>query len=562
LLSPTFSNILKSKLSTEVKMPFENLTSQEVLKQLGEEPGNFKLLREVAIRSQHPDHAAAISNGLLEHSSPAHHKDSWSNTIDNQTCNPKSIQYPTSKDDLITAIDTAKKLNLQLRIVGSGHSFSNVCLTDGILLDPHKMKSVLTLDKSTLKNPDAKEILFAVESGITINDLNTELDNRHLALANMGAYAGQTLAGAISTGTHGTGISLGNIASFVRSLTLVSSNGKVYQIEPTNGITDPSKFSVPNVILKQDDAWFNTTLISMGCTGLIYSYIIAVVPEYHLQEFRTMHTWEELKSDLANGAQSPALLTHRGYELDLNPYPDGKGSYSCIKILHNDINTSKKSGSRGALNWLSGIFAAIPLIEHTIVKIMNGFPKWIPWLLTSGLQSLETPSDEKNGYIDKSYNVLLVGAVVDHAKAYALELSAPCDQNLVANMDKLLAFLSKARDDGEYESGPIALRFVAPSTAYLAPQEGRPTCMIELDMLVGVNKSQELLTKVKDYMCTPGSGIRVHWGLDPEDGINAKDLPNWYPNLDKWMAVYRELNADGLWNSPLTDRIGISIAKK
>jgi L-gulono-1,4-lactone dehydrogenase len=542
-------------------MSFDHLTSPEVLKQLSEEPGNFKLLQEVANRSLHPDHASAISNGLLELSS-LHHKKTWKNCIDNQTCNPNSIQYPRSKDDLITAVNTAKKLNLHVRIVGSGHSFSNVCLTDGILLDPHKMKSVLTIDKSQLKNPNSEEILFAVESGITIKDLNKELDHRNLALENMGAYAGQTLAGAISTGTHGTGIGLGNIASFVRSLTLVSSNDLVYQIEPTNGITDPLKFSLPNVILKQDDAWFNTTLISMGCTGLIYSYVLAVVPAFHLQEFRTMHYWEDLKNELANGDQSPELLGHKGYELDLNPYTNGKGKHSCIKILHNDIKTSTSSGSRGFLNWLSGVFAAVPAIEYIIVEVMNGIPTWIPWLLTSGLQSLETPSHEKNGYIDKSYNVLLVGAVVDHAKAYALELSAPCDKNLVANIDKLLTFLSKAREHGEYESGPIALRFVAPSTAYLSPQVGRSTCMIELDMLVGVNKSKELLIKVKEHMCTPNNGIRVHWGLDPEDGINANDLRDWYPDLDKWMAVYRELNADGMWNSPLTDRIGISIPKK
>ena len=87
------------------------------------------------------------------------------------------------------------------------------------------MKSILPVDASLLIEPSTASSVFRAESGITIKALNTALDKAKRALANMGAYDGQTLAGAISTGTHGTGIGLGPIASSVRSLVLISACG-------------------------------------------------------------------------------------------------------------------------------------------------------------------------------------------------------------------------------------------------------------------------------------------------------------------------------------------------
>lgn len=480
----------------------------------------------------------------------------WSDCIGKQTCHPKSIQNPKALKDLFGAVNTAKSQTLRVRAVGSGHSFSNVCPTDGILLDPHEMNAVLPIDASVLKDPSSAKGLFSVESGITIEDLNNKLDSQGLALENMGAYDGQTITGAISTGTRGTGLSLGPIASSVRSLTLVSSSGTVYQIEPTDGITDSAKFSTPDVVLKQDDAWFNTTLVAMRCTGLIYSYNIHVVPSFYISELRTLDTWENLKAGLKDGASSQVLTTNRGYELNINPYASGN-VHSCIQVLHEDITATSASGGRGWKNWLGGLTASVPAFETLLVWFLNVVPSEVPSTITTALESLVTPDVP---YVDKSYKVMNIGTVVNKIKAYALELSLPCDANLVANIDKLLDFLGSASQQGKgCLTGLVNLRFVAASNALLAPQAGRQTCMVELDMLVGTHKADQLFKDLKTTMCTPGSGIRLHWGLDPEDSVSAADIKDWYPEFDNWLAAYRELNADGMWNSPLTDRLGISI---
>lgn len=483
----------------------------------------------------------------------------WHNCIGEQICHPKYIQHPTSLKDLLNAIQLGREEGLNVRAVGSGHSFSDVAPTDGILLDPHGMNQVLKVDASLLRDPSKQSSLFAAESGITIKNLNLALDKAGKALINMGAYDGQTLVGAISTGTHGKGITLGPIASSVRSLVIVSQLGEVYQLEPSNGITDPDKFatdaSKAGIILKQDDDYFQSVVISMGCMGLIYSYIIEVIPAYFLEENRTLGSWENVKSGLAmkKGGPLPEVLTkNRHYEVDINPYAI-TGIHSCISQTTNMVNATHPSGTRGFKNWLAGLLASWPPAEKLLVDFLNDLPTESPQVINDALSTLVDTN-----YIDKSYKVLDIGKV-DDAKALAMELSFPVDENLVDAIDDLLAvFAQEAHDKKWYLAGPIALRFVAPSLAYLAPQEGRYTCMVELDMVYGVNNGEDLLKSVTGIVLQHNPTVRVHWGLDL-DTVTGAQAEARYVKYANWLDVYRALSSTGIFNSVFTDRLGISI---
>lgn len=538
-------------------MDVTELHSEDLLHRLSADPGNQSLLDEATARfadhSFNDDFAEAIckiaQTGLF----------SWHNCIGEQNCHPERILHPTSIEDLVDAINKGRKQQLHVRAVGSGHSFSNVapCFNKNLLLDPHWMKKVIDVDGSVLRDPSMVSKLFSVESGITIKKLNTALDKRKKALINMGAYDGQTLAGAISTGTHGTGITLGPMASSVRSLLLVSETGTVYQIEPSNGITHPGQFAKkkPNIILKQDDDCFNANVIAMGCMGLIYSYTLEVEDAYNLTETRSLDTWEAVKGSL------PQLLKdNRHFEVDINPYTIG-GVHTCIKIMRNKTPLSPQ-GSRGIANWISGILASCPVAEWLLVEYLNLFPTSCPGIINRALPTLVDTD-----YIDKSFEVMDLGAV-DNVKAMALELAfdatnATVDaSSLIVQIDKLLGVFAEAASQKKwYLAGPVALRFVAASDAFLAPQQGRPTCMAELDLLVGIRHGQDLLKEVKNVMCTKGSGVRVHWGLDL-DTVTGKDVPDMFPMYDRWVAVYRQLNSTGIFDSPFTERLGISMGKK
>ncbi|KAH7133916.1 hypothetical protein EDB81DRAFT_887725 [Dactylonectria macrodidyma] len=479
----------------------------------------------------------------------------WQNCIGWQKCYPKEKRYPQGISDLSAAVRDGIAQKLQVRAVGSGHSFSDVCPTNGILLDPHGMNKFLEIDPATLKNPSDAESHVCVESGITIKSLNAQLDKAGKALATMGAYDGQTLAGAISTGTHGSGIALGNLASLVRGIVLVSESETIYQIEPKDGISDPAKFkSSVAQVLKQDDDWFRAALVAMGCLGLIHSYILEVVPSFLLDETRTLTTWQDYKSELASGISSQPLSNHY-FEIDLNPYPT-LGKNFAVTIVRNVPPTGTKAGGgRGFANWLAGLIAEIPYAEDVLVWVLNRWPRLSPGTISTAMRTLQ---DEN--YVDKSFEVLNIGAV-DNVKAYAMELSFDATQDIVAIVDRILGLFQQAAKDHQwFLAGPFALRFVKASDAFLAPQEGRTTMMVEMDMLFGINTGQKLLTFMTQQLCSgpDGKGVRVHWGLDL-DTVQKGDLAIKYSQSDKWLAVYKQLNSTGIWNSPFTDRLGITM---
>ena len=255
---------------------------------------------------------------------------SWKNCVANQVVEPLKLFSPRSLEELVEIIQSAEKNNCKVRAVGSGHSFSEILQTNDFLVNCKSLNNLISSDKSLLKSDEEikqigldSSLLVHVENGITIRDLNKFLDKKKLALYNMGGYDAQTIAGVISTATHGTGITLGPISDQAASIILVGEGGIIYRIEPTNGITDPEKYKskFPGNKLIQDDDWFNTVSVSFGYTGIIYSVILKVLPAYYLKEERLAKVhetfWEDLKS---SGNIKKMLNENRHFEVWINPY--------------------------------------------------------------------------------------------------------------------------------------------------------------------------------------------------------------------------------------------------
>ena len=567
-------------------MALSDIASRDLLQKLSKDLHNEELLQELHQRIKDSAYAKELEQATLERAGDEENPSDgppkqaypptgsgeliWHNCIGEQICHPRKIERPETLQSLVDAVKEGKEQGWQVRMVGSGHSFSDVAPTEGLLLNPYDknsahrvrktMDKVLDMDTSLLKHPELGPSLFSVESGIHIKALNEELDKRHLALINMGAYDGQTLAGALLTGTHGTGLGLGPMASSVRSLVLVSENGITYQIEPQDGITDPVKFATKqkDIVLKQDDDWFYSSVIAMGCMGLIYSYTLEVMPAYFLEESRTRDKWEVLKQRTGEGSISRLLTENRHFEVDINPYAVA-GNHECVKIVRN-CHEGPARGDRGVKNYIAGLLAECHIADWALVKLLNTIPTICPKIINQALHTLVD-----NHYIDKSFRVMNIGKV-DDVKALALELSFDATnvendaEPLVQQIDKLLAVFAQFAQMHWYLAGPVALRFVKAADAYLAPQAGRNTCMVELDLLVGIKHGEDLLKDVKKAMCTPGSGVRVHWGLDL-DTVTGDEVRDMFPMYDRWLGVYRQLNSTGRFDSKFTERLGISMAK-
>ena len=145
-------------------------------------------------------------------------RDSWKNHLGNQSVDPLRIYRPESIDQVAAIVAEAERSGVTARAVGSGHSSSDVALTTGFVIQTDLLAAAPSAEPDFLRPEWSERSLVRVGAGIRIRELNTYLDGQGLALSNMGGYDHQTVAGVISTSTHGSGIGFGPLNDVVRSL--------------------------------------------------------------------------------------------------------------------------------------------------------------------------------------------------------------------------------------------------------------------------------------------------------------------------------------------------------
>ncbi len=141
----------------------------------------------------------------------------WRNWAGNQRATPARFATPTDAADVATEIGRARRDGQTVRAVGSGHSFTGAAVTSGVMLRPDAMRGIVSVDEATG--------LVEVAAGTPLHELNPQLAEHGLALEIMGDIDRQTIAGAVSTGTHGSGRNFGSISTQVRGLELVLADG-------------------------------------------------------------------------------------------------------------------------------------------------------------------------------------------------------------------------------------------------------------------------------------------------------------------------------------------------
>ena len=473
----------------------------------------------------------------------------WQNAIKSQTVQPLKVFYPESLEDIIDIVEEADELGVKVRAVGSGHSASDIVATSDFLMYTHGIDEPLELDKTQLKSEAQELCLFETEAGITVRELNGELEDAGYSLPNAGGSDVQTVIGAVSTSTHGSGIALGSYPDLIRSFVMVTTEGEVYRIEPKNGITDPEKYQDEDVPLVQNDEWFYSAIVSMGSMGIVYSVIMEVVPFYWLRESRKKTTWSQLKPLLEKG---DVIRESEHFEVYINPYKTS-GDYTCIVTTRNKIDVQQKpKGPEGRRNFLSSLLLSFKVVPKVLLQMFTLIPHKTPQFIDRAMNSLE---DED--YINKSYKVLNQGLRQMKTVGTAIEVGFSMDEYLDAAERIFEIAEQRAMIGCQYVTSPFALRFVKGSKAYLSMMYGRDTCMIEIPTFTHSLGRVDILQHFQRelYAC----GGRPHWGLEVDHLTGSNDLiKKMYPKYDTFIKIYNEINYKGTFNNTFTDRVGFS----
>jgi FAD/FMN-containing dehydrogenase len=189
---------------------------------------------------------------------PLEKGDIWRNWVGNQYCVPQFQAAPTTETELCEIVSETNRMDLGIRVAGSGHSFTPVVGTSGVLLSLADLRGVQSID--------TKRKQVTVAAGTRINELGRTLKENGLSLANQGDIDSQAVAGAFTTGTHGTGKTLGNLASSIARMRIVKANGDVLDIDGS------------------DRELLHAAQVSIGTLGIISSLTLDVCDAYNLHE--------------------------------------------------------------------------------------------------------------------------------------------------------------------------------------------------------------------------------------------------------------------------------------
>lgn len=425
----------------------------------------------------------------------------WRNWTGDQRCVPAAVETPRSREEIVEAVGRAAGAGRTVRVAGTGHSFTDIACTDGAMLRLDAMDRVLDADPSSG--------LVKVEGGIRLDRLSPALDRHGLALENLGDIDRQSLAGAISTATHGTGLGWRNISAQVAALELVLADGSVLEC---------SEESDPDV--------FRAARVGLGSLGAIASVTLRCVPSFTL---RRVDSPKPLDETLARIDE----LAERSDHFELYVFPHTEVAL-CRETERVDGPPRPKSRAREYFEEV--------VLENYAMDLLSRFGRRFPSQLPR-LARLAAATLGGAVKTDRSYRVFASRRLIRFTE---MEYAIPRQDGPEA-LRRVLELIPRR---GIEVGFPVELRIVAPDDAYLSTAYGRETAYIAVHQYRGM-AWEPYFRGVEAIM--DGYGGRPHWGK--RHFQSAATLAPRYPEWDRFQAVRARLDPRGLFRNEYTDRV-------
>ena len=426
--------------------------------------------------------------------------ETWRNWAGEQRCAPALIDRPASEAQVVDAVGRAREAGHVLRVAGTGHSFTDAVLTDGHMLHLGAMNRVIDADPATG--------LVEVEAGITLHELGERLAELGLAMENLGDVDVQSLAGAISTATHGTGARFANVSSQVAAMQLVAADGSVVRCG------------------EGDEDLLRAARVSIGALGPITSVTLRCVPLYTLRRIDEPRPLGATLDGLDEIVDS-----REWFELFVFPYTD-------IALTRTTEKTDRPPAPPGrARAWVEEV-----LVENKVLGLMLGAGKRAPGLIPR-INRATARAFRGGELIDRSDRVYANRRDVRFTE---MEYAIPREHGAEA-LTRVLEMIERRKLPVGF---PIEMRFVAPDDAFISPAGGRDTCYIAVHMIRGT-EFETYFRAVEAIMDEYGG--RPHWGKRHYQ--SAATLRERYPEWDRFAVVRQRLDPDGLFANDYVKRV-------
>jgi len=426
----------------------------------------------------------------------------WKNWAGNQVAHPLTISSPRSLEEVSGAITSARNLHHTVKCVGSGHSFTAAAVTQGHLLTLENLSGIVSIDRA--------RHLVKVKAGTTLAVLNELLHAEGLALPNLGDIAYQTVAGSISTSTHGTGVKLTGLAGQVRGFTLVNGEGDVLECSDD-----------------QNSDIFELGRVSVGALGVITDYTLQAVPAFRLHAIE-----RALPLDVVLERIDEFVDTNDHFEFFWLPHTP----WALTK--RNNRTEEPLQPLPKVRGWIEKTF-----MENVAFGALCHLGKMRPSLIPRLATAL--PSSGKREYINDSYKIFASSRIV---RFYEMETAIP-RASLVPALKEIRTMID-AR--GYLLNFPVEVRFTAADDVPLSTAFERESAYIAVHVFKGMQYEpyfKDVEAILKNY------GARPHWGKLHFQ--NAADLALQYRRFDDFLALRNRLDPQRIFaNEYLTQVFG------
>lgn len=425
----------------------------------------------------------------------------WVNWTGDQRCRPARIVRPRDRGELAEAIAAAAAAGERVRVAGSGHSFTEAALSEGTLLRIEALGGVIDADPGSG--------LVKVGGGALLADLGEALAGLGLAMENLGDIDRQTIAGAISTGTHGTGAKLRNLSAQVEGLELVLADGSVRHLSPS---TDPELMRAARV--------------GLGALGAIAAVTLRCVPAFDLLRIDSPQPREEVLDSFEERAAA-----HEHFELFTVPYSD-----LALVLERNRSEGPPRPRGRAAAylndvvleNWALGALAATG----------KALPATIPTLsrLAGRLASGSRTSDRSDRVFANERRVRFTEMEYALPREHGPEAARRVVEWVRANRYPVFF--------------PIEMRVAAGDDAALSPAHGRDTAYVAVHQYRGM-EWRPYFEAVEEIMDSYGG--RPHWGK--RHSQSAASLAPRYPAWEEFQRARDLLDPGRTFANEYTERV-------
>ncbi|KZE91365.1 D-arabinono-1,4-lactone oxidase [Microbacterium sp. TNHR37B] len=427
----------------------------------------------------------------------------WRNWARTESVRPQRVEYPPTLDAVRRAMRSAASRGLAVKAVGAGHSFSGAAVAPGVLLDLSDLTGIVSVDVDR-----GRVRLWA---GTRLHQIPALLAPHALAMENLGDIDRQSLAGALSTGTHGTGLAFGGIATQVRAMTLVTADGELLTIDE-----------------EHEPELLPAVAVSLGALGVIVDVTLQCVPAFGLRAVERPEPLEDVVAGLLGRAKE---TDH--FEFYWFPHTD---------VALTKANTRLPPGEPTAplapvRRWIDDV-----VVGNGVHQLVCSAGRIVPPAVPV-INRLSARVWGDRAFSDASSRVFTTARSVRFRE---MEYAVPLER--VASAFAEVRELVDAH--GWRIEFPVEVRTAAADDLWLSTASGRRTGYIAVHRYWRADH-REYFAAVEQIMRSHAG--RPHWGKMHTQ--TADDLRTEYPRFDDFVALRDRLDPDRRFRNPYLQRV-------